>query len=86
MSNVVPKHVNLPASSSSVRDLITEPRRSKRQRTETSFGPDFIISFLVEVLESFDVDALTNQFVSLFILEEDPTTYQEAMRCIDATF
>jgi len=30
VSNVVPEHVNLPASSSSVRDLVTEPRRSKR--------------------------------------------------------
>ena len=30
MSNVVPEHVNLPASNSSVRDLVTEPRRSKK--------------------------------------------------------
>ena len=64
VSNVVFVHVNLPASNSSARDLVTEPRRSKRQRTETSFSPYFITSFLVEVLESFDIDALTNEFVS----------------------
>jgi len=66
--------------------LVAEPRRSKRQRTKTSFGPNFITSFLVEVLEKFDTDALTNEFMSLFLLEEDPKTYQEAMRSIDATF
>jgi len=86
VSNVVPEHVNLPVSSSSVGDLATEPRRSKRQKAETSFGSDFITSFLIEVLESFDVDALTDEFVSLFLLEEDPKTYQEAMKSIDATF
>jgi len=86
VSNVMPEHMNLPTSSSSVRDLAIEPGRSKRQRTEASFGLDFITSFLVEVLESFDVDALTNEFVSLFLLEEDPKTYQEDMMSIDATF
>jgi len=29
---------------------------------------------------------LTNEFVFLFLLEEDPKTYQEAMRSIDAAF
>ena len=52
--HVMPEHVNLPAFTSSVRELVTEPRRSKRQRTETSFGPDFITSFVVEVLEKLD--------------------------------
>jgi len=68
VSNVVSESVNLPTSSSSVRELVTEPRRSKRQRTETSFGPNFITSFLVEVLEKFDTDALTDEFISLFLL------------------
>jgi len=75
VSNVVPEHVNLPTLSSGIRDLVTEPRRSKRHRTETSFGPDFITSFLVETLESFDVDASTDEFVSLFLLEEDTKAY-----------
>ena len=84
VSNVVPEHVNLPASS--IRDLVIQPRRTKRQRTATSFGPDFITSFLVEVLKSSDVDALIDEFVSLFLLKEDPKTYQEVMRSIAATF
>jgi len=74
--NVVSKFVNLSASSSGVRELVTEPRRSKRQRIEISFGPNFTISFLVEVLKKFDTDALTDEFMSLFLLEEDPKTYQ----------
>jgi len=78
--------MNLPASSSSIRELVFEPRGSKRQRTETSFGPNFITPFLVEVFEKFDTDGLTNEFMSLFLLEEDPKTYQEAMRSIDANF
>ena len=45
VSNVVPEHVNLPATSSSVRDLGTEPRRSKRQRTETSFAVTLSLPF-----------------------------------------
>uniref|UniRef100_A0A2N9HRF5 Uncharacterized protein n=1 Tax=Fagus sylvatica TaxID=28930 RepID=A0A2N9HRF5_FAGSY len=42
-----------------------ELRRSKRSRTETGFGLDFIIAFLSE---------------------DDPKTYQEAMKSIDASF
>jgi len=84
--NAMSESTNSPASNPSIRELVTEPRRSKRQRTETSFGPDFITSFLVEVLEKFDTDALTDEFMSLFLLEEEPKTYQEAMRSVDATF
>ena len=84
--NVVSKSVRLSASSSSIRELVIEPRRSKRQRAETSIGLDFITSFLVEVLDKFDTDALTDEFMSLFLFGEDPKTYQEAMRSIDATF
>ena len=83
---VVPGHVNLPTSRSSVAELVTGPRRSKRQRTKTSFAPDFVASFLVEVLESFDADALIDDFVSLVLFEEYLKTYQEIMRLIDATF
>jgi len=84
--NAISKSMNLPGSSSSTRELVIEPKRSKRQKTETSFGPDFITSFLVEVFDKFDTDALTNESISLFFLEEDPKTYQETMRFIDATF
>ena len=41
---------------------------------------------MVEVLDKFDTDALTNEFMSLFLLEEDLKTYREAMRSIDASF
>jgi len=41
---------------------------------------------LVELLEKFDTDGLTNEFMSLFLLEEDPKTYQGVMWSIDATF
>ena len=47
VSNVVSKSMNLPASNSSIRELVVEPRRNKRQRTEISFGFNFITSFLV---------------------------------------
>ena len=33
-----------------------------------------------------DVDVITKEFVSNFLIEEDPKTYQEAIRCIDAIF
>ena len=45
VSNAVSESMNLPASSSSIRELVVEPRRSKRQTTETSFDPSFITSF-----------------------------------------
>ena len=43
--HVVSESMNLAASSSSIRELVVEPRRSKRQTTETSFDPSFITSF-----------------------------------------
>jgi len=51
--------VNLLASSSDVRDVVTEPRRSKRYRIETNFGPDFVAAFLVETLENLEADIIT---------------------------
>ena len=45
VSNIVSESMNLPASSFSIRELVVDPRRSKRQRIETSFGPNFITSF-----------------------------------------
>jgi len=50
VSNAVSQSMNMPASNSNIRELVVEPKRSKRQRTETSFGPNFITSFLVKVL------------------------------------
>jgi len=75
-----------PILSCNFRELVSKPIRSKRQRTETSFSPDFITSFSIEVLENFDTDPLTDEFMCLFLVKEDPKTYQWAMRTIDATF
>ena len=61
----------------------TEPRRSKRRRKENTFGPDFVTSFLIE--NSY-CDRLGEDIVSLFLIEEDPKTYEEAMASIDASF
>ncbi|OIT29810.1 hypothetical protein A4A49_65785 [Nicotiana attenuata] len=58
-------------------------RRSKRRRIEASFGPDFITSFLTE---NIDLDVLSDELVSIYLIEEDPKTYSEAMRSIDASF
>ena len=75
----------VPSPSSSVvhHDIASsnvEPRRSKRARTESSFGPDFITAFLIEneFLNEHEIDA--------FILEENPRTYGEAMRSVDSSF
>ena len=78
--------VNLPASSSGVRVTETEPRRSKRRRIETNFGPDFVTAFLVETIGNLDVDVIIEEFISNFLIEEDPKTYQEAVRSIDSIF
>jgi len=78
--------VKLLDSSSNDRILESEPIRSKRRRVETNFGPDFITAFLIEYCNSSDVDVITEEFVSNFLIEEDLKTYQEAIKSIDATF
>ncbi|XP_070054862.1 uncharacterized protein [Nicotiana tomentosiformis] len=51
-------------------------RRSKRRRIEASFGTDFITTFLTE---NIDLNLLNYEFVSTYLIEEDPKTYDEAM-------
>ncbi|KAE8670806.1 hypothetical protein F3Y22_tig00112079pilonHSYRG00011 [Hibiscus syriacus] len=70
-----------PARSSEQIDF--EPRRSKRQRVETSFGPDFIISF-ISVIN--DLDSISNPIAQIFLLDEDPKNFEEAIRSINASF
>ena len=67
--------VNLPNSSSDDRVTETELRRSKRRTIETNFGPDFVTAFLIETLGNLDVDVVNEDFVSNFLIEEDPKTY-----------
>ncbi|KAA0042223.1 ty1-copia retrotransposon protein [Cucumis melo var. makuwa] len=57
-----------------------EPRRSKRQRTEKSFGPDFLSTFIVERRDEIDCN-----FTNLFLIDEDPKTYQEALNSVDSS-
>ena len=49
----------------------------KKRRTETRFGPDFITTFLTE---DFDIDTLNDELVSIYLIEEDPKTYDEALK------
>lgn len=72
--------VDMHASSSSVVD---EPRRSKRPRVAKDFGSDFVTAFLSE---SSCVDLLSDELVYAFMIEEDPKTFDEAMRSVDASF
>ncbi|TYK06658.1 ty1-copia retrotransposon protein [Cucumis melo var. makuwa] len=55
-------------------------RRSKRQRTEKSFGPDFLSTFIVERRDEIDCN-----FTNLYLIDEDPKTYQEALNSIDSS-
>ncbi|KAL0294750.1 UNVERIFIED_CONTAM: Retrovirus-related Pol polyprotein from transposon TNT 1-94 [Sesamum angustifolium] len=48
---------------------------------ERSFGPDFLTSFLTE-----DPNRIDEQFVSAFLVDEDPKTYVEAITSIDSSF
>ena len=70
-------------SSSALNEQVNEPRRSKRQRIESSFGPDFVTAFLVE---NNDIDKINYAFVLAFLIEEDPKTYIEAVTSINANF
>ncbi|XP_074313845.1 uncharacterized protein LOC141649042 [Silene latifolia] len=65
--------------SAPVNELV-EPRRGKRVRTTTSFGPDFVTTLLTENL------CLSEHDINVFILEEDPRTYIEAMQSVDSSF
>jgi len=67
-------NVNMLASSSIVRDSVDEPRRSKSCRVETSFGPDFRITFLIE---DFGVNFLTNELVSAFFLSSRSKNFRK---------
>lgn len=73
----------VPSSSVTVNDHEKKLRRSKRCRIEACFGPDFITTFLAE---NIDLDVLSDELVSIYLIGEDPKTYNETMRSIDASF
>ncbi|OIT19258.1 hypothetical protein A4A49_64716, partial [Nicotiana attenuata] len=72
-----------PSSSVTANEHENKLRRSKRRRIEASFGPDFITTFLNK---NIDLDILSDELVSIYLIGEDPKTYSEAMRSIDASF
>ncbi|KAA0038001.1 ty1-copia retrotransposon protein [Cucumis melo var. makuwa] len=55
-----------------------ELRRSKRQRTEKSFSPDFLSTFIVERRDEIDFN-----FTNLYLIDEDPKTYQETLNSVE---
>ena len=78
---------SLPPSTSSSSPVLShkssepiELRRSKRARIESSFGPDFVTSFLVGDKSSFEYDACA------LTLDENPRSYSEAMSSVDSNF
>jgi len=81
----VPVHDNMsmPASSYVVRDSIDEPRTSKRCRARTSFGSEFLTTFLIE---GFDVNFLADELVFAFFIEQGPKTFTKAMGSIYSSF
>ncbi|OIT39058.1 hypothetical protein A4A49_56363, partial [Nicotiana attenuata] len=81
ISMSVNSHI-VPSSSVIASENENKLRRSKRCRIEASFGPDFITTFLTENIDS---DVLSDELVSIYLKEEDPKIYSEAMRSIDSS-
>ena len=74
------KHLNLKLLITSNVRYELEPIKSKRQRTEKSFGPDFLSTFIVERR-----DEINCNFMSLYLLDEDPKTYPEALNSMESS-
>ena len=83
VSNSVPSSSSIPSSSPIVQTDVVEPRKSKRRRTETSYGPDFLTVFLSELNNVDEIDELV---VFLHLFDDEPKTFDEAMSSIDASF
>ena len=78
--NVALSRVDMVNESTST-DHVNELRRSKRKRTKNIFGPDFLTAFIVEKPHK-----INEQFVSIFLIGDDPKTYKEALSSIDSSF
>ncbi|KAA0035901.1 ty1-copia retrotransposon protein [Cucumis melo var. makuwa] len=57
-----------------------ELRRSKRQRTEKCFGPNFLSTFIVERRDEIDCN-----FTNLYLIDDDPKTYQEVLNSVKSS-
>ena len=64
-------------------DDVVQPRKSKRRRTETSFGPNFLTTLLTELN---DVDEINELVVCYHFFDDEPKAFEEAMSSIDASF
>ena len=82
MSMSINLHV-VPSYRVTSNELENELRRSKSRRIETSVCPDFITTFLTE---NFDINILNDELVSIYLIEGDSKTYDEAMISIDVIF
>ncbi|XP_074302865.1 uncharacterized protein LOC141637055 [Silene latifolia] len=85
---VNPVDSSMHASTSTSVDHTVEPRRSKRPRVEKNYGSDFIRTDAIRLHLSEiagDICAF-DELVSAFLIEDDPKTYDEAMRSIDIVF
>ncbi|GAU45869.1 hypothetical protein TSUD_187020 [Trifolium subterraneum] len=84
----IPK-ISIPNSDESLRDdhsydkpsETLEPRRSKRARKSRSYGSDFQL-YLVEGSK----DQIETQYYYCYSIEEDPRTYDEAVKSRDSIF
>ncbi|XP_074314440.1 uncharacterized protein LOC141649653 [Silene latifolia] len=82
---VNPADSSIHASTSTSVDHAVELRRSKRPRIEKNYGSDFVRTDAIRLHLSEiagDICAF-DELVSAFLIEDDPKTYDEAMRYID---
>ncbi|CAN1221891.1 Retrovirus-related Pol polyprotein from transposon TNT 1-94 [Linum grandiflorum] len=70
-------------SDSEAEEPSSELRRSKRPKIAKNFGDDFIVSFLTSA-ENFDL--IYSLSTNVFLTEPEPTTYEEAMNSMEASF
>lgn len=67
-------------------DYPIEPRRSQRQRVEKDLFCDFISSKAIVFLVEGTRQCLLNKIPVLFIVKDDPKTFNETMNSKDAAF
>ena len=66
---LVPATPTLPISTTSTsNNENVEPKYSKRPKTESSFGRNFVIIFLIEICDINYLDDLNKNLVQIFII------------------
>ncbi|KAL8138243.1 hypothetical protein V2J09_004244 [Rumex salicifolius] len=64
-------------------NFFKKPRRSKREKKATSFGPEFMTVLLNEL---DDYDELNETFISLYMLKGDSKISYAIVSSLDASF